>query len=186
MATAITYAQALGTQRLHAMSGLRAQGMTQEDFIATIVPNLQYACDQLAPLGITLLVEPINTRDMPGYQLSLQADAHDLLARVARPNLKVQDGCDNRRIIELEIGEDGSNFERMGKIRITRSTLLRAMRFHGVDIGTVQKILVRLRIISPHAIDEFILPHHLIHVRRDATHSQVQINQHTIDHQPHQ
>ncbi len=101
--TAIVYAQALGTPRLHAMSGLRAPDMTQDDYIATVVPNLQYACDRLAPLGITLLIEPINTRDMPGYLLSLQADAHDLLARVARPNLKVQMDFYHAQIMEGDV-----------------------------------------------------------------------------------
>ncbi len=112
VATAITYAQALGTQRLHAMSGIRAEGMTHDDYVATIVPNLQHACDQLAPLGITLLIEPINTRDMPGYQLSLQADAHDLLARVARPNLKVQMDFYHVQIME---GDVATKFRRWQK-----------------------------------------------------------------------
>ena len=112
VATAIAYAQAMGTTRLHAMSGIRAQGMTDEAFIETIVPNLQYACDQLAPLGITLLIEPINTRDMPGYLLSRQADAHDVLARVGRANLKVQMDFYHAQIME---GDVATKFRRWQK-----------------------------------------------------------------------
>lgn len=100
---ALDYARALGTTRLHAMSGLRPPGMSTDDYLATIVPNLQYACDQLAPHGITLLIEPINTRDMPGYLLSLQHEAHDLLARAGRANLKVQMDFYHVQIMEGDV-----------------------------------------------------------------------------------
>ena len=52
--------------------------------------NLRRAAERCAPLGITLLIEPINTRDMPGYLLNFQQQAHDILAEVGAPNLKVQ------------------------------------------------------------------------------------------------
>ncbi len=103
VARALDYALVLGTKRLHAMSGLRTAGMSDDDYVATIVPNLQYACDQLAPHGITLLVEPINTRDMPGYLLSRQADAHALLARAGRANLKVQMDFYHAQIMEGDV-----------------------------------------------------------------------------------
>ncbi|MEO0317217.1 MAG: hydroxypyruvate isomerase [Pseudomonadota bacterium] len=119
VATAIAYAQALGTQRLHAMSGIRAEGVTHEDYVATVVPNLRYACDQLAPHGITLLIEPINTRDMPGYLLSLQADAHDLLARVGRPNLKVQMDFYHVQIMEGDVATKFRHWQKdIGHIQI--------------------------------------------------------------------
>ena len=43
---------------------------------------LRAAAAKLAPLGITLLIEPINNRDMPGYFLNWQQQAHDVLAEV--------------------------------------------------------------------------------------------------------
>ena len=87
---ALTYAQATGCQRLHAMAGLRPAGMDEAAMRETYVNNLKAACTRLAPHGITLLIEPINTRDMPGFYLSGQQQAHGILADVGESNLKVQ------------------------------------------------------------------------------------------------
>ena len=72
----------------------------------------------------------------------------------------MQDRRDDRRVVELHVGENRGDFERMRKIRVARSALLRAMRLHGVDIGAIERHFVGLRIIVPHPIDKFILPHH--------------------------
>lgn len=84
------YAQATGCQRLHAMAGLRPAGSSESQQRSTYVANLKRAAARLAPHGITLLIEPINTRDMPGFYLNWQQQAHDVLAEVGAPNLKVQ------------------------------------------------------------------------------------------------
>ncbi|ONG54788.1 hydroxypyruvate isomerase [Pseudoroseomonas deserti] len=89
VATAITYARALGCKTLHAMSGITT-GMDRAACEATFVANFQYAADQLAPHGITLLVEPINSRNMPGYFIAHQLEAVALVERVNRPNVAVQ------------------------------------------------------------------------------------------------
>ncbi|MFC7410750.1 2-oxo-tetronate isomerase [Hydrogenophaga atypica] len=88
--TAIAYAQATGCKKLHAMAGLMPAGADTQAMRATYVANLRWAAAKLAPLGITLLIEPINSRDMPGYFLNWQQQAHDVLAEVGAPNLKVQ------------------------------------------------------------------------------------------------
>jgi hydroxypyruvate isomerase len=88
--TALAYAQTMGCQRLHAMAGLAPAGVAPEQLRETCVRNLRFAAGRAAPLGITLLIEPINTRDMPGYFLNYQQQAHDIVAEVAAPNLKVQ------------------------------------------------------------------------------------------------
>lgn len=87
---AIAYAQATGCRRLHAMAGLVPEGADAASLRATYVANLHHAAHRLAPLGITLLIEPINLRDMPGYYLSRQQQAHDIVAEVGSPHLKVQ------------------------------------------------------------------------------------------------
>jgi hydroxypyruvate isomerase len=87
---ALIYAQATGCQRLHAMAGLKPAGASEAQQRATYVANLKLAAQRLAPRGITLLIEPINTRDMPGFYLNWQQQAHDVLAEVGAPNLKVQ------------------------------------------------------------------------------------------------
>jgi hydroxypyruvate isomerase len=87
---ALVYAQATGCQRLHAMAGLKPAGVSEADLHTTYVNNLRAAAARLAPHGITLLIEPINSRDMPGFYLNLQQQAHDVLAEVGAANLKVQ------------------------------------------------------------------------------------------------
>ena len=88
--TALPYARATGCKRLHAMAGLLPAGVSPEQARSTYVNNLRAASRVLADEGITLLIEPINTRDMPGYFLNWQQQAHDIVAEVGAPNLKVQ------------------------------------------------------------------------------------------------
>ena len=73
----------------------------------------------------------------------------------------VQHGRGDGRVVEPELGEDGGDFERMREIGIAGGALLRAVRLHGEHIGAVQQILVRLRIVAPHALHQFVLPHHV-------------------------
>jgi hypothetical protein len=87
--------------------------------------------------------------------------ALDLLERGGRVLDRVmQHGCHDRGVVELEIGQEGGDFERMGEERVARGTLLRAVRAHGVDIGPVEQVLVGIRIVAANPVDEFVLPHH--------------------------
>ena len=54
------------------------------------VRNLARAADLAAARGITLLIEPINPRDRPDYFLQRAEHAADIIAKVARPNLRMQ------------------------------------------------------------------------------------------------
>ncbi|MGR7922934.1 2-oxo-tetronate isomerase [Zobellella denitrificans] len=90
VATALAYAEALGCTQLHAMAGLCQPGLSREQQQATYVANIRYAADQAAPKGILVLIEPINSRDMPGYFLSTQVQAEALLAAIDRPNVRIQ------------------------------------------------------------------------------------------------
>ena len=63
-------------------------------------------------------------------------------------------------IVELEISENRSYFERVGKIRIARRPLLFAMGAHGIDIGAVEKRLAGIGIIASDPINQVVLPHH--------------------------
>ena len=103
VAKALTYAKALGTPRVHAMAGLLPQGADRARHRATFIDNLKYAAAATAELGITLLIEPINTRDIPGYFLNTQADAHALREEVGAPNLKVQMDIYHVQIVEGDI-----------------------------------------------------------------------------------
>jgi hydroxypyruvate isomerase len=100
---ALQYAQATGCTRLHAMAGLAAQGADVAAMRATYIENLRLAAVRLAPYGITLLIEPINTRDIPGYFLNYQHQAHDIVAEVGAPNLKVQMDLYHCQIMEGDL-----------------------------------------------------------------------------------
>jgi hydroxypyruvate isomerase len=87
---ALRYAQILQCPRIHVMAGLVPQGADVAALHATYVHNLRWAAEQAAAQGCTLLIEPINPRDMPGYFLRQQAQAHAVVAEVGAANLQVQ------------------------------------------------------------------------------------------------
>jgi hypothetical protein len=66
----------------------------------------------------------------------------------------------NRRVIELELGENGRHFQWMIEVGVSGGALLRTMLLHGVNIGLIQQLLVGVRVISLNALDELILTHH--------------------------
>ncbi|KQQ80550.1 2-oxo-tetronate isomerase [Aureimonas sp. Leaf324] len=88
--TAVRYARALGCERIHAMAGLLPAGTERGHALHLYRRNIAAAARRLADDGLTLVIEPINTRDMPGYLLNHQREAHALVAEIGEPNLKVQ------------------------------------------------------------------------------------------------
>lgn len=87
---ALTYAAALGCRTVHCMAGLMPAGVDRAELEHVYVGNLRQAARSCAAAGVTLVIEPINSRDMPGYFLARQADARRLIETVAEPNLKLQ------------------------------------------------------------------------------------------------
>lgn len=90
---ALRYAEALDCPRLHAMAGLLppdADATTREAHLATYIDNLRFAANELAKTGRTLLIEPINQHDMPGFFLGRQAQAREVVEKVGADNLRVQ------------------------------------------------------------------------------------------------
>jgi hydroxypyruvate isomerase len=100
---AIAYAQVLGTPRLHLMAGLLPDGADRASHRAVYVDNVRHACAEAATHGITVLLEPINTRDIPRYFLNTQADVHALREEIGAPNLKVQMDIYHAQIVEGDI-----------------------------------------------------------------------------------
>ena len=103
IARALDYAQALNCPHIHVMAGMVQQGTDRAAMRATYVENLRWACEQAKPDGRTLLIEPINGRDMPGYFLSRQDDAHAVIAEVGADNLKVQMDLYHCQIVEGDL-----------------------------------------------------------------------------------
>jgi len=85
---AIEYASAIGAQAIHVMAGF-AQG---PDAQATFLENLAYA-RAAAPAQITLLIEPLNRHDAPGYFLQTTAQAMGVLGQLALPGVKLMFDC---------------------------------------------------------------------------------------------
>ena len=72
----------------------------------------------------------------------------------------------DRRGIELHFGEDRGHFERMVEISLAGRAFLVAVRLHRIDIGAVEKILIRVGIILRDPLHQFVLPHHRVSVRQ--------------------
>jgi hydroxypyruvate isomerase len=103
VALALDYAEALACPRIHLMAGLLPAGQTREDLRATYVANLRWAADQAAQQGRDVLIEPINLRDIPGFFLNRQDQAHAIVAEVGAPNLKVQMDLYHCQIVEGDL-----------------------------------------------------------------------------------
>jgi hydroxypyruvate isomerase len=87
---ALEYADRLGTPRLHVLAGRMPDGANRERHRQTYVHNLGAAVQRAAPVGRELLIEPINPRDIPGFFLNSQKEAHELREEIGSPHLKVQ------------------------------------------------------------------------------------------------
>jgi len=88
--TAIAYARELGVRQLNCLAGIVPQGATRQDAQATLVENLKFAAAALENEGLRLLIEPINTFDIPGFFLSHTAQAAALIEAVGSDNLFIQ------------------------------------------------------------------------------------------------
>jgi 2-dehydrotetronate isomerase len=100
---AIEYARVLDCPRLHAMAGLMPAEAKESVLRATYLANLTEAAARCRAAGLDLLIEPINSRDIPGYFLNTQADAHRVVAEVGAGNLKVQMDLYHCQIVEGDL-----------------------------------------------------------------------------------
>jgi hydroxypyruvate isomerase len=85
------------------MAGLLPEGQTRDSLRPVYQANLAWAAAQAASAGLDVLIEPINTRDMPGFYLNHQAQAHAIVASVGAPNLKVQMDLYHCQIMEGDL-----------------------------------------------------------------------------------
>lgn len=101
--TAIAYAGVLACPRVHVMAGLLADPARRDEQWARYERNLEWAARRLGDAGLDTLIEPINTRDIPGYLLNTQAQAHGLRERLGVPGLKVQMDLYHCQIVEGDV-----------------------------------------------------------------------------------
>lgn len=96
---ALKYAEALGCPRVHVMAGLVHHGASRASYIA----NLKKAATIARDHGVELLIEPINTRDIPGFFLNRTSEARAVIYEVGEPNLKLQFDIYHRQVMEGDV-----------------------------------------------------------------------------------
>ena len=103
MDQALPYAEALRCPRIHVMAGVQPEGSERRACRDTFIANLAWAAAQAASAGIELLIEPINPRDIPGYLLNRQDEAHAIVEQIGAPNLKVQMDLYHCQVVEGDV-----------------------------------------------------------------------------------
>jgi hydroxypyruvate isomerase len=119
VATAVEYATALGCRQIHLMAGIRPHGVTEGEMYDTYLANVRYAAAELARHDMTLLVEAINTRDIPGFYLNTSSQAFDLMEAAAASNVRFQYDVYHMQIMEGDLATTlKTHLARIGHIQI--------------------------------------------------------------------
>jgi hydroxypyruvate isomerase len=100
---AIEYATALGCKMINCLAGIAPKDASAEQARQTLVDNLKFAAPKLADAGIKLLIEPINTRDIPGFFLNGTKQALSIIDDVGSPNLFLQYDIYHMQIMEGDL-----------------------------------------------------------------------------------
>ncbi|NIM27846.1 MAG: hydroxypyruvate isomerase [Gammaproteobacteria bacterium] len=105
----IDFAKALDCPQLNCLAGIAPSGIAAERLFETFVDNLRFAARRFAEAGLRLLIEPLNTRDRPGFYLSRSAQAMAIIEAVGDDNLFLQFDVYHTQVME---GDIVRNFER--------------------------------------------------------------------------
>lgn len=132
---AMRYAEALHCPRIHVMAGLLGVGHTHASNHATYVNNLKWAAALAAKQGLDVLIEPINTRDIPGFYLNRQDQAHSIIEEVGAPNLKVQMDLYHCQIVEGDVAMKIRKYLPTG--RVGHFQIAGVPERHEPDIGEI-------------------------------------------------
>ncbi|WP_454684328.1 hydroxypyruvate isomerase [Ancylobacter moscoviensis] len=100
---AITYATALGCPQVNILAGIVPAGVDRAVLHKTFVENLKYAAPRIKDAGLKLLIEPINTRDIPGFFLNYTKQAKDIIEEVGSDNLFIQYDIYHMQIMEGDL-----------------------------------------------------------------------------------
>ena len=134
---ALRYADALDCPRIHCMAGLlseSAAGADQESAARSVyVSNLRWAATEAAKSGRTILIEPINPRDMPRFFLNRQDEAHAIVQEVGAPNLQVQMDLYHRQIVEGDVATKLRQYLPTG--RVGHLQIAGVPERHEADVG---------------------------------------------------
>ncbi|MFT4268131.1 MAG: hydroxypyruvate isomerase [Xenophilus sp.] len=119
VAQAIAYASTLGCPQVNCLAGRLPQGVGADEARATLVQNLRYAAKALQAADIRLLIEPINTFDIPGFFLTRTDQALALIDEVDSANLFVQYDIYHAQRMEGELGRTlARHLARIGHVQL--------------------------------------------------------------------
>lgn len=115
MVKALEYAEATGCRQIHCLAGTTDAPEAE----ATFVSNLRRASRAARPLGVRLLLEPLNTRDNPGYFLSSSGHARRIIDLVSEDNIFLQYDVYHMQIMEGNLIDTiSANLDIIGHIQI--------------------------------------------------------------------
>ncbi|MDR5739073.1 MULTISPECIES: 2-oxo-tetronate isomerase [unclassified Caballeronia] len=100
---ALEYTAVLGNPKLHVMAGLIGPQQSRDEHRAVYLKNLDYAAKAARGAGIGIVIEPINTRDIPGFFLNRQDEAQAICDEIGAPNLQVQFDIYHCQIVEGDV-----------------------------------------------------------------------------------
>jgi len=116
---AIIYAKALGCPQVNCLAGIAPEGVDRAALETVFVENLKFAAGKLKEAGIRLLVEPINTRDIPGFFLTNTKQALELFGKVGSDNLYLQYDIYHMQIMEGDLARTiEANLGRIAHIQL--------------------------------------------------------------------
>jgi hydroxypyruvate isomerase len=116
---AIDYAGALGCPQLNCLVGIAPGGVTAEKTRGVLVENLQYAAEKLKAAKIGLLLEPVNSRDIPGFFIDRPSLGLSVLAATGAKNLRLQYDLYHAQVMEGDLVRTiEQEFDRIGHIQV--------------------------------------------------------------------
>jgi hydroxypyruvate isomerase len=116
---AIEYATALGCRQVNCLAGITPRSYAVEEVRDTLVANLRFAATELGKAGIRLLIEPINTRDIPGFYLCRTGQALALIDEVGSGNLFLQYDIYHMQVMEGDLAHTlEANLPRIAHVQL--------------------------------------------------------------------
>ena len=103
VASALPYVAALKPGHVNVLPGLPPQEFDRGMCMATLARNLRHAASQLAPMGVGVVVEPVNTVDRPGFFLDTSAQAIEAIDLAGHGNLDIQYDLYHMAIMEGDV-----------------------------------------------------------------------------------
>ncbi len=116
---AVAYATALGCPRLNCLAGVLPPGGDAGEARRTLVGNLRHAAATLADAGIVLLIEPVNTRDVPGFFVNRTDQALAIMDEAGSANLQLQFDIYHTQVMQGDLmASITAAFDRIGHLQV--------------------------------------------------------------------